>query len=155
MTVVTTWKRQYSDVMFLTWFQLILLSRIRINKISVTQLSEYRVEKYYSTFSKSSRMVLQYIVSCTYKGCSHLTRPPPPNSTRGQRKQIYVLSYHMPWKRTWNKFYTMALSYQYHVTYGRSPYCHFIKLLQGVWSWSPWQNPNYNRRGQRLPARLV
>jgi hypothetical protein len=38
---------------------------------------------------------------------------------------------------------------------GWSPYCHFIKLLQGVWSWSPWQNPNYNRGGQRPPARLV
>ena len=97
------------------------------------------IEKYNNTFSKSSRMVLQYIVSCTYKGCSNLTRAPPPNSTRGQRQQIYILLYHMPWKRTWYKFYIMALSYQYCVTYGRSPYCHFIKLLQ---------NPNYNRRDQ-------
>ena len=61
----------------------------------------------------------------------------------------------MPRKRKWYKFYTMALSYEYRVTYSRSPYCHFIKLLQGIWSWSPWQNPKYNRRGPWPPARLV
>ncbi len=43
-----------------------------------------------------------YTVHCFIyvQGCSHHTRPPPPNNTRGQRQQIYVLSYHMPSKRT-------------------------------------------------------
>ena len=136
----------------LTWFQWILSV---CTKSPSQNYPSTAIEKCCSTFSKSSRMLLQYIVSCTYKGCSHLPRPPPPHSTRGQQQQINVLLYHMPWKPTWYKFYTMALSYEYGVTYGRSSYCHFIKLLQGVWSWSHWQNPNYNRRGQRPPARLV
>jgi hypothetical protein len=27
--------------------------------------------------------------------------------------------------------------------------------MHGEWSWSPWQNPNYNRCGQRSPTRMV
>jgi hypothetical protein len=36
-------------------------------------------KKYYSTLLKCSSMVIQYVLSCTFKGCSHVTRPPPHN----------------------------------------------------------------------------
>ena len=55
-------------------------TRFYMFKISVTKLSEYcdwKVPGVYSSLSKFSSVVLQFIVSCTYKGCSHLTRSPP------------------------------------------------------------------------------